>query len=149
MSAGNVPKLGTVVKIKRDNCSSSLGRLHTFDNNFGRGGRERGEDTTGMEPTDAPCKNVFPVEVTRLELGSGFIAMIIKNYWGADTEAAITIYRGHVRPMHAVVFEMFVERLHPHGAHTLGEDRKSTRLNSSHRCISYAVFCLKKKKKNK
>src|SRR5437762_11420009 len=27
-------------------------------------------------------------------------------------------------------------------------DRKSTRLNSSHRCISYAVFCLKKKKKN-
>src|SRR5437763_12164678 len=26
-------------------------------------------------------------------------------------------------------------------------DRKSTRLNSSHRCISYAVFCLKKKKK--
>src|SRR5437879_13450472 len=28
-------------------------------------------------------------------------------------------------------------------------DRKSTRLNSSHRCISYAVFCLKKKKQNK
>src|SRR5437879_10424037 len=28
----------------------------------------------------------------------------------------------------------------------LGRDRKSTRLNSSHRCISYAVFCLKKKK---
>src|SRR5208337_3624419 len=26
-----------------------------------------------------------------------------------------------------------------------GADRKSTRLNSSHRCISYAVFCLKKK----
>src|SRR5437762_4899104 len=29
------------------------------------------------------------------------------------------------------------------------EDRKSTRLNSSHRCISYAVFCLKKKTKKK
>src|SRR3712207_9455792 len=28
-------------------------------------------------------------------------------------------------------------------------DRKSTRLNSSHANISYAVFCLKKKKKNK
>src|SRR5436309_12102482 len=28
------------------------------------------------------------------------------------------------------------------------EDRKSTRLNSSHVKISYAVFCLKKKKKN-
>src|SRR3712207_7790974 len=29
----------------------------------------------------------------------------------------------------------------------MGEDRKSTRLNSSHANISYAVFCLKKKKK--
>src|SRR3712207_7377484 len=29
----------------------------------------------------------------------------------------------------------------------LAEDRKSTRLNSSHANISYAVFCLKKKKK--
>src|SRR5438034_6247786 len=29
------------------------------------------------------------------------------------------------------------------------EDRKSTRLNSSHTVISYAVFCLKKKKKKK
>src|SRR3712207_9400691 len=29
-----------------------------------------------------------------------------------------------------------------------GEDRKSTRLNSSHANISYAVFCLKKKKKH-
>src|SRR5256885_13228923 len=29
------------------------------------------------------------------------------------------------------------------------EDRKSTRLNSSHLVISYAVFCLKKKKKTK
>src|SRR3712207_7714106 len=30
----------------------------------------------------------------------------------------------------------------------VGVDRKSTRLNSSHANISYAVFCLKKKKKN-
>src|SRR2546426_10610468 len=29
-----------------------------------------------------------------------------------------------------------------------GRDRKSTRLNSSHLVISYAVFCLKKKKKH-
>src|SRR5699024_11434615 len=29
---------------------------------------------------------------------------------------------------------------------TVGSDRKSTRLNSSHVSISYAVFCLKKKK---
>src|SRR5437879_11591998 len=34
---------------------------------------------------------------------------------------------------------------HIRGRHAVA-DRKSTRLNSSHRCISYAVFCLKKKK---
>src|SRR5256886_7259544 len=50
------------------------------------------------------------------------------------------------------------ERTDPGGAHALApqgsgmaidviEDRKSTRLNSSHSQISYAVFCLKKKKK--
>src|SRR5437762_7539519 len=35
------------------------------------------------------------------------------------------------------------------GTENCVRDRKSTRLNSSHRCISYAVFCLKKKKKKK
>src|SRR5437764_7561159 len=37
--------------------------------------------------------------------------------------------------------------LRPSNIAAQGLDRKSTRLNSSHRCISYAVFCLKKKKK--
>src|SRR5436189_3339585 len=37
-----------------------------------------------------------------------------------------------------------VSRVAPSTTSTI--DRKSTRLNSSHRCISYAVFCLKKKK---
>src|SRR5689334_24854181 len=35
-----------------------------------------------------------------------------------------------------------------HRAVAADEDRKSTRLNSSHSSISYAVFCLKKKKGN-
>src|SRR5688572_31240411 len=41
----------------------------------------------------------------------------------------------------------------PHGSclevESDNRDRKSTRLNSSHSQISYAVFCLKKKKKSK
>src|SRR5258708_14153224 len=36
-----------------------------------------------------------------------------------------------------------------HTVMTAEEDRKSTRLNSSHQIISYAVFCLKKKKKKR
>src|SRR3712207_7376166 len=44
-------------------------------------------------------------------------------------------------------------RVHAHRRRPLrrhdDQDRKSTRLNSSHANISYAVFCLKKKKNNK
>src|SRR5438874_6424130 len=39
--------------------------------------------------------------------------------------------------------------VHLHAAIVKGEDRKSTRLNSSHVEISYAVFCLKKKTEGK
>src|SRR5437762_9759544 len=46
---------------------------------------------------------------------------------------------GHVGPVTSLSWHPFEEAV-------LGSaDRKSTRLNSSHRCISYAVFCLKKK----
>src|SRR5438132_10118803 len=51
---------------------------------------------------------------------------------------------GHEPKRHgaiAVMFECLIGHYRP-------EDRKSTRLNSSHTVISYAVFCLKKKKKN-
>src|SRR5256884_6453433 len=55
---------------------------------------------------------------------------------------AVTTQRGHAN---AAVLEFF----HPgFGLGAVGDevDRKSTRLNSSHGYISYAVFCLKKKK---
>src|SRR5262245_33869865 len=56
-----------------------------------------------------------------------------------------------VRP-HVVQFGCDARQLIAEGstpsAPELNEDRKSTRLNSSHLGISYAVFCLKKKKKN-
>src|SRR5207248_10673872 len=42
-----------------------------------------------------------------------------------------------------------VETCPPCDVGQVSTDRKSTRLNSSHRTISYAVFCLKKKKKKK
>src|SRR5579864_9725465 len=44
---------------------------------------------------------------------------------------------------------MLIREAQDRGCHVLtGVDRKSTRLNSSHMSISYAVFCLKKKKQN-
>src|SRR3712207_6902536 len=52
----------------------------------------------------------------------------------------------HVRQQEAAEDEGVAEEEDPH--HGLPPDRKSTRLNSSHANISYAVFCLKKKKTN-
>src|SRR5690242_7781179 len=48
-----------------------------------------------------------------------------------------------------VVALHFELQLYADGAMFSYADRKSTRLNSSHMSISYAVFCLKKKKKRK
>src|SRR5258707_7837110 len=56
--------------------------------------------------------------------GNGFMAV-------AATQAALLLAQGAGRLLRSM------------------EDRKSTRLNSSHANISYAVFCLKKKKKSK
>src|SRR5438552_11789554 len=53
------------------------------------------------------------------------------------------------RPLHAVDPEGLLRGVgrqrHRDGDHRHGRDRKSTRLNSSHQIISYAVSCLKKK----
>src|SRR5438876_8859419 len=52
---------------------------------------------------------------------------------------------GEVAPFSLTSYDEVIEK----GATSPGwwQDRKSTRLNSSHPSISYAVFCLKKKKK--
>src|SRR5437879_7792386 len=54
---------------------------------------------------------------------------------GAEVDTLPDVVRDRARA-HEVTVDRFVGLA----------DRKSTRLNSSHRCISYAVFCLKKKK---
>src|SRR2546430_13441887 len=55
-----------------------------------------------------------------------------------------TLFRSHaVAPTRDLPHELHVVL----DEHDAARDRKSTRLNSSHSQISYAVFCLKKKKK--
>src|SRR5256886_6375746 len=51
------------------------------------------------------------------------------------------------KPDTRMVFEPEMDLVRKLDRPFLGIDRKSTRLNSSHSQISYAVFCLKKKKK--
>src|SRR5690349_23067057 len=61
----------------------------------------------------------------------------LANFQSGRLEPGIGILNELDGGLFAVFFELLVMR-----------DRKSTRLNSSHVEISYAVFCLKKKKKN-
>src|SRR3712207_7130651 len=60
---------------------------------------------------------------------------------------ARAFYRNHTPPRsgHGAYAESPEHAPPPDMATGLGRDRKSTRLNSSHANISYAVFCLKKK----
>src|SRR5690242_21299523 len=77
-----------------------------------------------------------------LSVGSAMPEVIINGPEGR-IEGRYHHARGTNAPMALV--------LHPHPLHggTMNNkiDRKSTRLNSSHMSISYAVFCLKKKTK--
>src|SRR5437899_9143595 len=56
--------------------------------------------------------------------------------------------RAHIGSIHEDQREAFPSHAPPRHA-APGRDRKSTRLNSSHLGISYAVFCLKKKRSAK
>src|SRR5690349_23767986 len=66
--------------------------------------------------------------------------------WDVSAQNVARTITGHADCIYAVAFS-------PDGAMlataSYDKDRKSTRLNSSHVEISYAVFCLKKKKKKK
>src|SRR5207248_5372792 len=66
-------------------------------------------------------------------------AGIIFNLWFIRDVCAVERYNARFVPL-------FDKRKQVHaGMAEINVDRKSTRLNSSHRTISYAVFCLKKK----
>src|SRR2546430_8978478 len=59
-----------------------------------------------------------------------------------------TVFQSYALFPHLTIFENVAFGMRRHGVRGQQLDRKSTRLNSSHSQISYAVFCLKKKKKN-
>src|SRR5437588_9025846 len=66
------------------------------------------------------------------------VALRFRRFLGPTHTGARHSGRSGFRVLLSRPFHMFV--------HVFSRDRKSTRLNSSHTVISYAVFCLKKKK---
>src|SRR5947207_4447509 len=74
------------------------------------------------------------------------------HFKGTHMSRFVEILEEHEREITVETFQIMlsemVERLEAEEGHIeMSLDRKSTRLNSSHTVISYAVFCLKKKKK--
>src|SRR5256885_4449252 len=72
-----------------------------------------------------------------------------KAFDQADRVVITDVYGSNEAPIPGVSGQMIADEIAAHGHRGVSyqpRDRKSTRLNSSHLVISYAVFCLKKKK---
>src|SRR2546422_8136453 len=84
-------------------------------------------------------------EITKLIARSGMASI----FEAKDTATGMTVALKvpHLQFESDVVFFERFKREEEIGQRLDHPDRKSTRLNSSHGYISYAVFCLKKKKK--
>src|SRR5690606_40977643 len=82
------------------------------------------------------------VAVGTLSEASMFLAMVAATPRSGLRSGSLGFFGGAVLAVAEVAVEPGVDC----GGSLFGVDRKSTRLNSSHVKISYAVFCLKKKK---
>src|SRR5688572_31502047 len=144
--AGDLPKRGTVYAMIQDHVQPSLLFAGTeFGAYFSPDDGKRWIELDGL-PTIA----VRDIDIQRREndlvlgtFGRGFWVLDdyspLRRADKATLEAPATLFP--VRDAFA-----YMEQ-YPIG--DKGKDRKSTRLNSSHSQISYAVFCLKKKKQKK
>src|SRR5258705_7165226 len=113
--------LSTMLAIGPDYFQAMLEGFHAIDEHF----------------RTAPFEHNLPVLM-------GLLGVWYADFFGAQTIAVLP-YDQYLKRFPAYLQQLTMES---NGKHvTL--DRKSTRLNSSHLGISYAVFCLKKKKKKK
>src|SRR5688572_15360676 len=103
---------------------------------------------------NAEGSRTTPSVVAFTEEGDRLVGQIAKRQ--AITNPTNTIYaakrligRKHADPKIAELRALLPYEVVPSDNGDAWIDRKSTRLNSSHSQISYAVFCLKKKKKQK
>src|SRR5690606_39313216 len=88
-----------------------------------------------------PYTTLFRSPYTRKD-GEDFVGLVA-DWWADGVETVWAIRRSDEL---AGMIGLHKITSHAHGGEAEIGDRKSTRLNSSHVKISYAVFCLKKKK---
>src|SRR5690554_1161056 len=93
-------------------------------------------------------RNLFKDElITSTELTSKNSEKVLQSVYGLIRGYVVTKGKGSTSYVRAGVLhlEPFTDTLRNGNIQSYSQDRKSTRLNSSHVRISYAVFCLKKK----
>ena len=120
LAAPDVPKLLAIIQVKRRDRARALAAFMAST----MSSPVVSDSAAKMPPlwnqrTPLPKISV-PIEIAGLELAGGLVAAVVKNHRRAHALAAVGINRGHVRPAHAVVLELFVERFHAHCADALG-----------------------------
>src|SRR5437762_7972125 len=91
------------------------------------------------QPTLFPYTTLFRSQAFLYAINRKAIVDAVEKGYGKVANTAIP-------PALASYYDSSQESKYPYDPDQAKKlDRKSTRLNSSHRCISYAVFCLKKK----
>src|SRR5687768_17746982 len=94
-----------------------------------------------------PASTLFPY-TTLFRSPSGSAEPVVSPQWGLTRNAGPAgLIQARSRDLLAFARMHLSDGLAGDGTRLLS-DRKSTRLNSSHGYISYAVFCLKKKKRS-
>src|SRR5262245_28784358 len=120
-TAGNAND--TVARVVLDQVSRQLGQPFVIENKPGGGG------------------TIGPAMVAKAE-GDGYTILLHSSSLSSQVVLHRTLPYDPIRDFAPVV----VFGIQPNVLVAAASDRKSTRLNSSHLGISYAVFCLKKKK---
>src|SRR6266536_3376706 len=102
--------------------------------------RDIGNAVVWCTPYVATCYSLIGVTLARTTLIFFFFFLMIRRPPRSTLFPYTTLFRSR-DPADLARLPRRQARCHP-----VPRDRKSTRLNSSHEWISYAVFCLKKKK---
>src|SRR5690625_6250697 len=99
-----------------------------------------------LEPGKAMLIRIIVLAAALLLSGAVFVLAPRKQFWGTSIgKHSLTIYLIHAAVIFPLRFTDFFGSLTGVGKiAVIGSDRKSTRLNSSHVAISYAVFCSNK-----
>src|SRR5258707_5680965 len=95
-----------------------------------------------------PRSTLFPYTTLFRSLSPSLLDEVLGAVWQRVRSPRETVHTVECSPESITSDHVRVLRQHEIGRVSMGiqRDRKSTRLNSSHANISYAVFCLKQKK---